>query len=247
MVFTGEENSLLRVIGTFGPTTAALLLTGNKEGLHGIVKLLKPFLIWRVGFFWYIFSFLSTAVLSLLSIWIYLSCNGNRLMFNDPRKLYLIIPVFIYILVFSVTGEETGWRGFALPALQQKYGALKSSVIIGCIWGFWHLPLFYIEGNFHQNIPFWLFILQDVALSVVITWIYNNTGGSLLLIHLFHAASNTTLGVLPVLPMDTGGDILPLYITCALLTLTALGIIISENLAKSAARFHGKHVRKRNF
>ena len=232
MIFAGGDNVLLRVIGSYGPITAAILVTGITRGSRGITALLKPLRIWKVGLFWYLFSFLSTAVVTLVSIWIYLSFDGNALSFNDPAKLYLVIPVFIYVCIFSVLGEETGWRGFALPKLQRKQGALTASILIGLIWGVWHIPLFFIEGNFHQDIPLWLFILQDVALSVVITWIYNHTGGSLLLIHLFHAASNTTLGVLPVLPMDTGGDLLPLYITCGLLTALALGIIISGNLAK---------------
>ena len=230
MIFMGAENSILRIAGTFGPIIAALLITGFKHGSGGIAELLKPFKIWKVGVFWYLFCLLSTAVLTLSSIWIYLSLDRNELVFNDPTKLYLVIPVFFYVLIFSVLGEETGWRGFALPKLQEKYGALKASLIIGLIWGFWHLPLFFIDGNFHQDIPIWLFILQDVALSVVITWIYNHTRGSLLMVHLFHAASNTTLGVLPVLPMDTGGDLLPLYISFGLLIVLAIFIILSGTL-----------------
>ena len=76
---------------------------------------------------------------------------------------------------------------------------------MGVAWGLWHLPLFFIPGNFHAEIPVTAFLLQDLALSVVMAWLYNCSGRSWLIVHLFHAASNTALGVLPVLPMDTGG------------------------------------------
>ncbi len=232
MIIIGDDILLCRVAGSFGPIAAALGITGMRDGTKGIVKLFQPFLFWKVDIFWYLFSFFSTALLTLSAIGIYIFATGNELTFNDPKSIYLVIPVFLYVLLFSVLGEETGWRGFALPGLQDRYGAVKASLIIGCIWGFWHLPLFFVEGNFHQDIPLWLFILQDIALSVVMSWIYNHTGGSLLLIHLFHASSNTTLGILPVLPMDTGGDLMPLYISCGLLLVLSMGIIVTGNLGK---------------
>jgi len=232
MIFIGRDVFLLRVLGTYGPTTIALFITGIREKKKGVVELLESFRRWKVGIFWYLFSFFSTAVLTILSISIYLSLERNNLVFNELSKIYLVVPVFLFVLIFSVLGEEIGWRGYALPKLQEKIGPLRASLIIGVVWGFWHLPLFFIEGNFHRDIPLWLFILQDVALSVVMCWIYNHTKGSLLIIHLFHAASNTTLGVLPILPMDTGGDLLPLYILCGFLVAFALIIILTGNLEK---------------
>jgi membrane protease YdiL (CAAX protease family) len=232
MIFIGKEVFLLRVLGTYGPTTIALFITGIREKKKGVVELLESFRRWKVGIFWYLFSLFSTAVLTILSISIYLSLERNNLVFNELSKIYLVVPVFLFVLIFSVLGEEIGWRGFALPKLQEKIGPLRASLLIGVVWGFWHLPLFFIEGNFHQDIPLWLFILQDVALSIVMCWMYNHTKGSLLIIHLFHAASNTTLGVLPILPMDTGGDLLPLYILCGFLVILALFIVLTGNLGK---------------
>ena len=228
LAVTGSENGLLDIAGRFGPLVAALLLTGILDGRAGLAGLWKRMLIWRVHPGWYVFAFLGTVVVALGAIGIHVALGGKTPQFNDPAQLYLVIPVFLYVLFLSVAGEETGWRGYALPRLQERWGELPASLVIGLVWGVWHLPLFWMAGDFHSQIPFGLFLLQDVALSVVMTWLFNGTGGSLLLVHLFHAASNTTIGVLPILPQDTGGDIRPLGIAVALLSIVAVIVIAAK-------------------
>lgn len=219
------QSELLRVAGTFGPTLAALTLTTREEGRAGLRRLWQRLWRWRVGGGWYLFSFTGTAVVVLAALALYRAGGGSApLTFNDPAQWYLIIPVFFYVLFFSVLGEEIGWRGYALPRLQKCYGPTSASLIIGLVWVCWHLPLFWTPGNFHQELPFTLFLLQGIALSFLYTWLMNGTGGSLLLPHLFHAASNTTLGVLPVLPMDTGGSLVPLWLTVVLLWVCTLAV-----------------------
>jgi hypothetical protein len=212
-------------VGTFGPTLAALLLTGLISGRTGLRKLLRRLLIWRVSIFWYLFSFFSTAVGVLAAIGLHIGLGGAAPEFNDPSQLYLVIPAFLYVLFTSVIGEEIGWRGYALPRLQEDHSALAASLILGLVWGAWHLPLFWMAGNFHQQIPISLFVLQTTGFSILYTWVYNNTRGSLLMAHLFHAASNTTIGVLPVLPMDTGGSLRPLWLVVGLLWIVAIAVM----------------------
>jgi membrane protease YdiL (CAAX protease family) len=239
MVLANQESRLLLIAGTFGPTSVALLLTGLNKGWNGLKELLRRLLIWRVNIFWYLFSFFATMLVVMASIGIHVAMGGAVPQFNDPRQIYLVIPVFAYVLFLSVLGEEIGWRGYVLPRLQHKYGALVASLIIGVMWGMWHLPEFLIENNFHRQIPFILFLLQDIALSIVLTWLYNSTKKSLLIVNLFHAASNTTIGVLPILPMDTGGDLRPLWIAVDLLWIVAAIIVIAN---KSAWLTHRKVV-----
>lgn len=239
LVLWGEGR--LKIIGTFGPFICAVALSYILEGTLGVKRLFKKFFIWKVNYFWYLFSFLSTGAAVMISIGIYSLMGGQKLQFNDISQWYLIIVAFLYVLFLSVLGEEAGWRGFALPRLQQNYNALTSSLIIGVSWGLWHFPLFLMKGNFHETIPITLFIIQDVALSVIYTWMYNNTRGSLLLAHLFHAASNVTLGVLPILPMNTGGDIRPLWITVIILIIIAVSIVFKygkENLSREQRVTH---------
>jgi len=98
------------------------------------------------------------------------------------------------------------------------------------------LTEFWVEGNFHRDIPLGMFLLQDIALAIVTTWLYNSTEGSLLIVHLFHAASNTTLGVPPILPMDTGGQLRPLWIAVALLWVVAAGIVVVNGPVRLSRR-----------
>lgn len=220
------EGELLRILGGFGPTLAALLVTWVSSGWAGLRRLLRRLLIWRVHILWYVFSLFSTALGVLAVIGLHIWLGGAAPEFNDPMQLYLIIPAFLYVLFTSVLGEEIGWRGYALPRLQEQHGALAASLILGLVWGAWHLPLFWMPGNFHQQIPISLFLLQTAGFSVLYTWIYNNTRGSLLMAHLFHAASNTTIGVLPVLPMDTGGSLRPLWLVVGLLWIVVLVVVV---------------------
>jgi uncharacterized protein len=109
-----------------------------------------------------------------------------------------------------------GIRVVAIAAIIWCAGA---SIVLGTLWAVWHLPLFWTESDFHSEIPFGLFLLQGVALAILFTWVYNNTRGTLLLAHLFHAASNTTIGVLPVIPSDAGGSLRPMVLAVGLLVI----------------------------
>lgn len=112
----------------------------------------------------------------------------------------LILPVFLIAFFFQgAISKEFGWRGFALDRLQEKYNALTSSIIIGIVWGFWHLPLFYINGTSQSKMPVVLiifFILNSVFLSILFTWLHNNTGGNILVALLFHTMVNLTYGLI---------------------------------------------------
>lgn len=228
-LMSGLFNSkVLKIMGTFGPALSALMVTCAADGLQGLRKLFHKFTIWKVNAGWYLFSFFSTAAVASAAIWIYGKTGGGGLEFNDPSQWYMVVPVFLYVLFLSVLGEETGWRGFAQERLQRRFGALPSSLLVGLLWGLWHFPLFHMNGDFHTMIPFGLFMIQAIALSVVTAWIYNKTKGSLIPVHLFHAASNVTLGILPVLPSDTSGNMAPLYLTVGILVIISVLIAVYE-------------------
>ena len=130
---------------------------------------------------------------------------------------YLILYL-LFLIAWGPLGEEPGWRGFALPRLEQRSGPLVGTLLLGVLWGLWHLPLFFIPGSDQYAlsvvstgfvghlIGFGVYIIWTTGLAVTITWVFNNTRGSLGLSMLLHASVNTALGVLlptlfPSLPM----------------------------------------------
>jgi len=113
--------------------------------------------------------------------------------------LAVLGALVMFLVNGLVNGEEFGWRGFALPRLQARYSALTSSLILGGIWTLFHLPLFFTKGggaggNMSQT-PFIAFALIVLSGSVLVTWLFNNTRGSVLFAYLFHAAANTWPGI----------------------------------------------------
>jgi hypothetical protein len=103
----------------------------------------------------------------------------------------------IMISTWVQAGEELGWRGFALPRLSARFGLGAASVIVGILWASWHLPFFFIPAGDIYGQSFPLYLLQVTAVSVAMAWLYWRTGGSLLLVMLFHAAVNNTKDIVP--------------------------------------------------
>jgi membrane protease YdiL (CAAX protease family) len=106
----------------------------------------------------------------------------------------------VYLLIFVTLGEEVGWRGYALPALQARYSALLASLILGVLWGLWHLPVFFNPDTSYSNLPFFLFLPFIVLIAIIMTWLFNSTGGSVLMAMFFHAVLNTADELWKVLP-----------------------------------------------
>ena len=104
-------------------------------------------------------------------------------------------------------GEELGWRGFLYPIITEKYGWLASAFIVGVIWALWHLPLWFIEPP-QSEIPFWIFFLDVLMLSVIMSIIMNYSEGSIIFVVLLHLFFNVSLAVVQVLDVDTQGEYL---------------------------------------
>jgi membrane protease YdiL (CAAX protease family) len=108
----------------------------------------------------------------------------------------LIAPTLVFWLLFGPLPEEPGWRGYALDGLQARHSALGGSLIVGVVWMAWHLPLFFIDGTWQAErlgvgtLLFWLWMINVIVESVLYTWIYNNTGRSILAAILFHFVGN---------------------------------------------------------
>jgi membrane protease YdiL (CAAX protease family) len=115
--------------------------------------------------------------------------------------------------------EEFGWRGYALDRMQTSRNAVVASLVLGFFWGLWHLPSFFVEGTLQAEttIPVWEFVLQQMVLAVLYTWLYNNTRGTLLVAILFHTSGNTSAALLP----EYFGTEIGRWVNFALLFVTA--------------------------
>ena len=230
-----QADSPLMKLGTFGPTLAALLLISFREGRAGLIRIGRQLTRWQVSWIWYAAVLVGPALMMAAAVFLFRLFGGTGLEFQDPSQWYLIPVIFGYVLFTSVLGEEIGWRGYALPGLLTNLNPLPASLILGAVWGIWHLPLFWLAGDFHQEIPLILFLVQVTATSVIYTWMYLRTRGSLLIIHLFHAATNTAAGLLPILPFNAGGSLVPFAVSVGLLTAGAGLVVLLGGLEEHAA------------
>jgi uncharacterized protein len=193
----------LGAIAVFGPSVAAFGLTFRREGKPGVARLWQRGWDWRFGKLWWAPLLLLMPALTLLTVGL-MMLAGEPLRSEHAVPLAMVVPVFLLIYLLNALPEEYGWRGFALDRLQARWNALVSSILLGALWGLWHLPLHFIQGSVQQVIPVWQYMSQTVVLAVFYTWIYNNTGRSVLAVALFHAMGNISAAVLPYWVSDVG-------------------------------------------
>jgi len=175
-----------------GPTLSAFVMARATEGREGPKRLLRRYVMWRVKLRWYLFVLLvipASVVLGAIVL-------PGVLASHQPVTLGLVLG---YPLAFVATfvlggplGEEPGWRGFALPRLQAAYGPLAGSIFLGILWALWHFPLFWTGVWTPPTVAnMVMFVVMITALTVVMTWVFNNVEGSLLITMLMHASFNT--------------------------------------------------------
>ena len=179
------------LLALFGPTIAAITVTGVVEGRSGVRQLLRRAVQWRVPIKWFAVAVGMPLLLSLTVVVL------NAVELGKPIAIVPNeAPVFTLILGLLVVGEEIGWRGFALPRLQTSFNSLTASLILGSLWAFWHLPNSFIPGMGHYWTAFPLFLVWLVSMSVLFTWLSNLSRGSVWIAWLFHAAINVSIGFL---------------------------------------------------
>lgn len=213
---------LVVAVFVFLPTIVAVLLTAIEGGWPGLRALLAKFGEWRVGIRWYLFALFSTAAMALVSMSMYAVAGGSV----APAQ-WVTLSGLLMTAIGGPLGEEAGWRGYVLPRLQPRVGALTASLIIGVLWGaVWHLPLF-LSGGY--SVPFGWYVLLCVAWSVLFTWVYNHTQGSLLIAVLYHWAIDVSL--MRVWPIDAAWLPALTIVTCVV-ALVVVGLFGPRRLAR---------------
>jgi membrane protease YdiL (CAAX protease family) len=172
----------------FGPAVAAIIVAAVADGRPGLKDLLGRTLRWRVGARWYAIALGLPALLALVTA-------GLHLLLGAPTSIeFGGLGVLNFVVFVLIIGEELGWRGYALPKLLAERSALAASLILGALWGAWHLPTFFVPGVPQYGLPFSAFVLLTMAYSVLIGWVFIHARGSVLIVTLMHGAINLSQG-----------------------------------------------------
>ncbi|WP_139905165.1 CPBP family intramembrane glutamic endopeptidase [Clostridium thermarum] len=213
-------------VGTFVPSVTGFIFAYIFGGKAEVYSLFKSLLNIHIKVKWLLFVFLVLPIVSAVSCLIF---SLSRETLPQMQFAPWFVPVaFAYIFIFmGPLGEEAGWRGFALKRLLWKASPMKSAVLIGIIWSFWHMPLFFINGttqnilNSFGKIPAILgYLLYTVMISILITLLYIMSNGSVFGSMLLHAVGNLSLGIAPLIFSEKGAVILlaTLFITVSVIT-----------------------------
>ena len=196
-------STLLGYTAVFGPGVAAFILTFKKSGGQGVNNLWKRG--WQTNFpkKWWLPAFFLMPAMGLVTILI-LRLFKQPVAWEYGLPPAMIVPIGLLIWLLGALPEEFGWRGFALPRLLEEYNSVIASLLLGLAWGLWHLPLHFISGTTQYVIPIWEYILQTMLLTLIYTWLFRGTGGSILITGIFHAMGNLTGAVLPYWTTEAG-------------------------------------------
>jgi membrane protease YdiL (CAAX protease family) len=187
---------LLIYLGAWSPSIVALALTARAEGAAGVRALVGRVVQWDVPAKWYVFAVGYFLAIELVAAAIHRVAVAAWPRFG-AESLYLI-PLAIAFSTPFQAGEEIGWRGYALPRMAARFGLARSSLLLGLIWAFWHLPQFFIRDGDSYGQSFFVFVALVTALTVAMAWLYGHTGGSLLPVMVMHAAVNNAGGIVPI-------------------------------------------------
>lgn len=226
---------LLAMVGTFGPAVAAVVVA---RGTGTWPELKARLLRWRVPLRWYAVAVGLPALVGAVGYGVYRLLGGVP--FDAARSIppELLAIVFVVTLVAGGGNEEPGWRGFALPRLQAEYGPLGGSLVLAVLWAGWHLPAFLDPASSQAGVPPIAWTVAVVALTAILTWLFNVAGESVPVAVLFHTAFNVALvWVVSGLPPGQLGTyywsgvaiVVVVALVAALVTRGALGVSQSSD------------------
>ena len=189
---SGIPGVVLGVMFLLMPCITAFVLTAISQGKTGVKALWKRFWNRNLSIKWLLVVLLTFPAFWLIVHLVYRILDRQAYpVFDLPDPPWKFFTVFITVFIYAM-GEEFGWRGYVLPRLQVRWSALTSSILVGLLWAGYHLGNYVLTGS-HAGLTFWEYTLRVILLSILYTWVFNNTKGSVLAVVLFHAASNVNI------------------------------------------------------
>ena len=226
------------LVTSCSPTLAALFVARLYPGAGGLRSVFRQVKVWRVGSIWYVIALIGPVLLMLSAK----AINAARL--GTPPTQWMIWPSFSgpgglpFIIFGSLLAEEPGWRGFAQPRLQVRYGALAASVLIGLLWSTWHLWYVILPGGLETvtGTDAVATYVRLTSTAVIYAWMYNSTNGSLFIVMIAHLGHNLAASLIPT-AADGGRQ----HLIAALLYLVAAMIVVFTTDARTlrAPSVHG--------
>jgi len=214
--------SLTFTLYNFAPAMAAIITVSVIEGKAGLVQLGNRLKQWRASLWWYLFILAGVPTLLMLAIIIQ---PGIAASFQGLKPTLLVSYLLYFVVVLFLggpLGEEIGWRGFALPRMQLRYGPLFGTLLLSIPWVFWHFPQFWMPTMgggpgtgltpFLVNFP--LFIVLIMATAIIMTWVFNHTEGSVFTCVILHTSIDVPQVVL-----------IPLFLAVSYTTMFFGGVI----------------------
>ena len=204
------------LLGAYGPSIMGLAFAARTGGRLEFRRLLGSLVSWRVGVRWYLVGLLVPAAITLIAVLLFIASGGA---FGTPSygRLALAPIALLFAIPFGPLGEELGWRGFALPRLVERHGAIAASIILGLVWTLWHTPLFWAPaGSSISGMPVTVLTIGAYAgvligISFLYTWVLARTGGSVLMAVVIHPSFNTDVALLPFSPLPDAAKLGTLY------------------------------------
>ena len=230
----------LHYLNDYGPLLAAIVVARIADGAKGLRALFRGMIRWRGAFWWVLIAAFSPLVLFGIAAGTVVFAMGETppdlgLLGELPYLPYLGLGGWVFWLLTVGIGEESGWRGYALPKVQATMSAISATLILTLFWVLWHLPrFFYFDGFLDQGfsaLP--VFALQQVLLGILLTWMYNSSRGSILAAALFHCGFNFFLAS----PADVGEMTIVIR---GLLIVWVIAVIVAFKPTNLSAK--GKHV-----
>lgn len=179
-----------------GPLGGAFLVTAIADGRPGLRRWVGRLWRWRVSWYWYALALVGVPALIVVTG---LPFAGGQVQTPSLLALVALVPGLVVQLFTTGLSEEPGWRDFALPRLQERFGPLGAAAVLGPLWALWHMPLYFSDWggwpDAHWTEPL-VFALFTITFNVVITWVFNRTGESLPVVMLLHVGVNNTISTL---------------------------------------------------
>lgn len=198
LTLLGDDGVPFVLLGAFGPAAAAAVMVRREGGR--VRSWLRDHVRFRLPARWYVVA-VALPLVEPVTVAIVAAVSGTPLSFAElPARLPAVLVGFVVVLLVGGGQEELGWRGYLLPRLQARVGALGASLAVGVLWAVWHLPLFTLgmSGYTYEHVSFLVYLPLLTAASVVFTWLCNQTGGNVVPVMLLHAAFNSWDNLAPI-------------------------------------------------